>query len=175
MLQLCLVAAIFGLPRISPGAANLLRLASLDCSAGGSSAITADSSPDASALAGRKLSLPKANPPDPFGAGASSLAQLDYAGVGLLTAGRDAGGAAHLLSGLQLDGQLDMEDLLLGILIACCVLAFISLLGLVVACSQPRSCTRTAATTLYYVTTLPVWVALGFAVAFCFVFRSIFS
>ena len=172
MLQLCLVAAIFGLPRISPGAANLLRLASLDCSAGGSSAITADSSPDASALAGRKLSLPKANPPDPFGAGASSLAQLDYAGVGLLTAGRDAGGAAHLLSGLQLDGQLDMEDLLLGILIACCVLAFISLLGLVVACSQPRSCTRTAATTLYYVTTLPVWVALGFAVAFCFVFRA---
>ena len=172
MLQLCLVVAIFGLPRVSPGAANLLRLASLDCSASGSSAISADSSPDASALAGRQLSLPKANPPDPFGAGAPSLAQLDYAGVGLLTAGRDAGGAAHLLSGLQLDGQLDMEDLLLGILIACCVLAFISLLGLVVACSQPRSCTRTAATTLYYVTTLPVWVALGFAVAFCFVFRA---
>jgi len=105
-------------------------------------------------------------------AGTPSLARLDNAGIGLLTAGHDAGGAAQLLTSLQLDGQLDMDDLVLGIVVACCVLSVISLLGLVVACSRPESCLRTSATTLYFVTSLPVWVALGFAVAICFVFRA---
>lgn len=101
--------------------------------------------------------------------GAASLARLDYAGVGLLISSPDGG---HLLTGLQLDGQMDMHDLVLGVLVACCVLGFISLLGLVVACSRTGSCTRAAASTLYFATSLPVSVALGFAIAFCFAFRS---
>ena len=108
---------------------------------------------------------------EPTSGAATSLARLDYAGVGLLTRPA-ATGAITLLTGLQLDGQLDVDDLVLGILVACTVLGLISLLGLVVACSHPTSCTRTISSTLYFVTSLPVWVALGFAVASCFLFRA---
>lgn len=109
------------------------------------------------------------SPPPPTAS--TSLARLDSAGVGLLTVGRDSDGGALLLTGLQLDGQLDMDDLVLGILVACCVLGVISLLGLAIACSRPGSCVRATSSSLYFVTSLPVWVVLGFAVAFCFVFR----
>ena len=55
--------------------------------------------------------------------------------------------------------------------VACCVLGAIALLGLFVACSRP-SCVRSACVTLYFGASLPVWVSLGFAAAFCFVFRA---
>ena len=65
-----------------------------------------------------------------------------------------------------------MDDLVLGVFIACCVLVVIALLGLAIACSRPYSCVRTAVCLLYYVTSLPAAVALGFAVTFCLAFRS---
>lgn len=115
------------------------------------------------------------SPPSVEGLGGASFGN---SGLGLLTTGHvdptDAGGLghAHLLSTLQLDGQLDMNDMVLGVFVACCVLVLIALLGLAVACSRPSTCVRTSATLLYFVTSLPAAVALGFAVAFCFVFRS---
>ena len=102
----------------------------------------------------------------------ASAATFSSSGLGLLTVGRDAAGAALPLSSLQLDGQMDMDDMVLGVVIACCVLGVIALLGLTIACSRQGSCVRATASTLYYVTSLPVWVALGFAVAFCFLFRA---
>lgn len=292
LLQLCLVAAIIGLPSVSPGAADLLRLARLDCSASSSSASTKSAHPsrsrilqegplmatsdmasievnmtlpreDAAAPAAANVqtspvnlptldvplnnattppsaaspappspsplplsalatrtrtngvtieaeeqpaealatptsratspaselntpviadhpavpqSRPQASPPlvveaSPAADATSSLAKLDYAGVGLLTRPA-AEGAVKLLTGLQLDGQLDVDDLVLGVLVACTVLVLISILGLMVAFSSSTSCTRTVSSTLYFVTSLPVWVALGFAVASCFLFRA---
>ena len=119
------------------------------------------------------------SPPPAGGLGGASFGN---SGLGLLTtghvdpsAGGYPGGAlghAHLLSTLQLDGQLDMKDMVLGVFVACCVLVLIALLGLAVACSRPSTCVRTSATLLYFVTSLPVAAALGFAVAFCLVFRS---
>ena len=76
------------------------------------------------------------------------------------------------MSGLQLDGQLDMDDMVLGVLAATAVLALIGTLGLLIACSRAGSCVRGAAATGYFVGGLPAWVVTGFAVAFCLVFRA---
>ena len=106
---------------------------------------------------------------------AGGTAAFSNSGLGLLTIGHvdpSAPANVHLLSSLQLDGQFDMDDLVLGVFIACCVLVVIALLGLAIACSRPYSCVRTAVCLLYYVTSLPAAVALGFAVTFCLAFRS---
>jgi len=94
-------------------------------------------------------------------------------GLGLLTlSGSGSGGmAGQLLTSLQLHGQLDVDDMVLGILVACLVLSVISTLGLTMACSRARSCARRLASTLYFVAGLPVWAALTFVVIYCFVFR----
>ena len=141
-------------------------------------AATATSAAAASAAIAASAAATTAAPSSPSTAASStttapaSAASFSSSGLGLLTVGRDATGAALPLSSLQLDGQMDMDDMVLGVFIACCVLGVIALLGLTVACSRPSSCVRATASTLYYVTSLPVWVALGFAVAFCFLFRA---
>ena len=56
------------------------------------------------------------------------------------------GGGQQLLDTLQRAGQLDMEDMLFGILVASLVLSGISLLGLALACARPRSWARRGAT-----------------------------
>ena len=104
---------------------------------------------------------------------AGGTAAFSNSGLGLLTIGHvdpSAPANVHLLSSLQLDGQFDMDDLVLGVFIAR-VLVVIALLGLAIACSH-HSCVRTAVCLLYYVTSLPAAVALGFAVTFCLAFRS---
>lgn len=98
-----------------------------------------------------------------------TLQKLASSGIGLLS--QSSSGAAQLLTNLQLHGQLDVDDMVLGILIACLVLAVIATLGLTIACSRAGSCARQAASTLYFVTSLPVWAALSFVIAMCFVFR----
>ena len=92
-------------------------------------------------------------------------------GLGLLTKST-AGGAVQLLTNLQLDGQLDVDDMLLGILVACLALVVIAVFGLMITCSHPSSCARRLAATLYFVTSLPVVVALSFVVVYCFAFRA---
>jgi len=98
-----------------------------------------------------------------------TLQKLASSGIGLLS--QSSSGAAQLLTNLQLHGQLDVDDMVLGILVACLVLAMIATLGLTIACSRAGSCARQAASTLYFVTSLPVWAALSFVIAMCFVFR----
>ena len=111
---------------------------------------------------------------------------LATSGLGLLTvtkrggsgdggAGSGAGGgesAPQLRTGLQLDGQMDMGDMVLGVLIACLVLGLIALLGLVIALARSGSCARMLAAFVYFVTSLPVAVALSFVTAYCFIFRT---
>ena len=110
---------------------------------------------------GRAYSVPAA---------AGTLKQIGggSSGLGLLTTHHNS----QLLTGMQLDGQIDVDDMLLGVLVACAVLLVIALLGLVIACSRPHSCVRASASTLYFVASLPAWVALTFAIAVCFVFRT---
>jgi hypothetical protein len=91
--------------------------------------------------------------------------------------GSNAGGSAlppppKMLSGLQLDGQLDIDDMVLGIMTATLVLGLIALLGLLIACTRSTSCLRTPVAIAYFISGLPAWGATGFATAFCFVFRS---
>jgi len=74
-----------------------------------------------------------------------------------------------MLSGLE--GQVDMEDMVLAINVAGCVLALTSLLGLCIACSRAGSWTHAVSATLYFVTSLPVWAAGGFVIAYCLIFR----
>ena len=121
----------------------------------------------AASLASPSYGLPPPPPPSPL------LQRFASSGLGLLTAGASsANGAVQLLTGLQLDGQLDMDDMVLGIVVSCLILAVISLLGLTVTCSRAGSCARRIASFMYFVTSLPAWVALTFVVVYCFVFRS---
>ena len=64
-----------------------------------------------------------------------------------------------------------MEDMVLAINVACGVLAFTSVLGLALACSRTGSWAHAISGSLYYVTSLPAWAALGFVVVYCLVFR----
>ena len=59
-----------------------------------------------------------------------------------------------------------MEDMVLAINIAGCVLAATSLLGLLIACSRSTSWTYAISATLYFVTSLPVLAAGGFVVTY---------
>ncbi len=236
VVQLCLMLAILGLPTVSPGAADLLRLARLDCtaeapsspmpSAGspldlevhrtllltdseGPSAVYPPSPPIHPPLPLQRLSPPPSRaafrarqteagaasatsfsadhspsqlPPTMVIGGASALLstpptlsqRLGSSGLGLLTlSGSGHGGVAgQLLTNLQLHGQLDLDDMVLGILVACLVLFVIATLGLTMACSRARSCAHRLASTLYFVAGLPVWAALSFVVIYCFVFRA---
>jgi len=61
--------------------------------------------------------------------------------------------------------------MVLAILVAGCVLAFTSFVGLTVACSRSSSCVHRIAATLYFTTALPVAVALAFVITYCLVFR----
>ena len=163
LVQLTLVAALLGLPSVSPGAADLLRLARLDRCAGASNVTYGH----------RTLLLPSkgaASSPHAGSAtsasGGSAGAIASSSGLGLLTTG------AQPLSALQLEGQLDMGDLVLGVVIACCVLGVDAFLGLVIAATRRGSMLRATASALYFSISLPVAVALGFAVAYCFAFRT---
>ena len=74
---------------------------------------------------------------------AEKVKHFASSGLGLLTVGKKGGtldgSSLQLLTGLQLDGQLDMDDMVLGVLVACLVLALIALLGLTVALSHTGS------------------------------------
>ena len=191
-LQLVLMFAILGLPTVSPGAADLLRLARLHCSADAPSVphagspldldldlevrrMLARTEDDRPLLTAHHLPPP---PPKAMGGAAAPtpstnpmLSQrLSSPGFDVLTVS-GSGQGGQLLTNLQLHGQLDVDDMVFGILVACLFLSVLATLGMTVACSHARSCAHRLSSTLYFVGGTPVWAALSFAVIYCFVFR----
>ena len=64
-----------------------------------------------------------------------------------------------------------VEDIVLGVNIAASVLGVTSLLGLGLACARRGGCAHNFFGGLYFVASIPVWVALGFVCAFALAFR----
>ncbi|KAL3905056.1 MAG: hypothetical protein SGPRY_011052 [Prymnesium sp.] len=73
------------------------------------------------------------------------------------------------LSGLE--GQVDMEDMVLAIHVACAVLALSSFLGLTISLLSRASRAFGPAAALFFVASLPTLAAGGFVIAYCLVFR----